>query len=101
MIEVLVFLRPLGLRLPAGHGAAAGARVGAATGNARIAPPRPPIVAIGGITPANAPLAVAAGADALAVITSLFGADDVEAAARAFCRAFDPAQADPPEETTR
>jgi len=45
---------------------------------------RPAVVAIGGITPANARQAAAAGADALAVITALFGADDIEAAARAF-----------------
>lgn len=50
---------------------------------------RPAIVAIGGITPANARQAAAAGADALAVITSLFGADDIEAAARAFGPAWD------------
>jgi thiamine-phosphate pyrophosphorylase len=50
---------------------------------------RPPIVAIGGITPANAALVTAAGADALAVITALFETDDVEAAARELCRAFD------------
>ncbi|MDX3906814.1 MAG: thiamine phosphate synthase [Pigmentiphaga sp.] len=56
-------------------------------------PTRPAIVAIGGITPANAGQAVAAGADALAVITALFGASDIEAAARAFARAWtaDPA----------
>jgi thiamine-phosphate pyrophosphorylase len=47
-----------------------------------------PLVAIGGITPENAGLAVAAGADALAVITALFGADDIEATARAFSRAW-------------
>ncbi|ODU77797.1 MAG: hypothetical protein ABT00_13980 [Bordetella sp. SCN 68-11] len=54
---------------------------------------RPAIVAIGGITPANARQAVTAGADALAVITALFGADDIEAAARAFAQAWaeDPA----------
>ena len=51
---------------------------------------RPAIVAI---TPANARQAVTAGADALAVITALFGADDIEAAARAFAQAWaeDPA----------
>lgn len=36
-----------------------------------------PLVAIGGITLGNAPLALAAGADCLAVITNLFGAQDV------------------------
>lgn len=45
--------------------------------------PRPAVVAIGGITPANAALAVQAGADAIAVITGVFEAPDVRAAARA------------------
>lgn len=43
-----------------------------------------PVVAIGGITLANAPQLIAAGADALAVISALFGAPDVRAAARRF-----------------
>lgn len=43
-----------------------------------------PVVAIGGITPGNAPQLIAAGADALAVITALFGQADVTAAARQF-----------------
>ncbi len=43
-----------------------------------------PMVAIGGITLANAPQLVAAGADCLAVISSLFDAPDVAATARAF-----------------
>jgi thiamine-phosphate pyrophosphorylase len=51
------------------------------------------VVAIGGITPDNAPLLLAAGADAIAVISALFDADDVEAAARCFSRMFDPAPA--------
>ncbi len=45
---------------------------------------RVPLVAIGGITLENAHAAIAAGADALAVITGLFEADDVAARARAF-----------------
>ena len=45
-------------------------------------------VAIGGITPATAPALIAAGADALAVITALFDAPDVTAAAKAFRDAF-------------
>jgi len=45
--------------------------------------PRPAVVAIGGLTPANAALAVQAGADAIAVITGVFEAPDVRAAARA------------------
>ena len=47
-----------------------------------------PIVAIGGITLENAPLAIAAGADAIAVITALFDAGDVAARARAFTDLF-------------
>jgi thiamine-phosphate pyrophosphorylase len=45
---------------------------------------RVPLVAIGGITPANAAEVLAAGADGLAVSSALFDAPDVEAAAAAF-----------------
>jgi thiamine-phosphate pyrophosphorylase len=45
-------------------------------------------VAIGGITPDNAAPLLAAGADILAVIHGLFGADDIEARARQFSRLF-------------
>jgi thiamine-phosphate pyrophosphorylase len=48
-----------------------------------------PRVAIGGITPDNAPALVAAGADYLAVISGVFDAPDPSAAARAYRRAFD------------
>jgi len=41
-----------------------------------------PIVAIGGITAANGGALVAAGADSLAMVSALFAAPDVEAAAR-------------------
>jgi thiamine-phosphate pyrophosphorylase len=47
-----------------------------------------PVVAIGGITLDNAAGVVAAGADALAVITALFAADDIAARARAFQELF-------------
>lgn len=47
-----------------------------------------PVAAIGGITPANAAQAVAAGADMLAVISALFDAPDVRAAARDLARHF-------------
>ena len=47
-----------------------------------------PVVAIGGITIDNAPALIDAGADAVAVITALFGADDVTAAARGFSVLF-------------
>lgn len=49
-----------------------------------------PRVAIGGITPDNAPTLVAAGADLLAVIGGVFDAPDPAAAVRAYRRAFDP-----------
>lgn len=50
-----------------------------------------PVVAIGGITPENAPVLINAGADALAVITALFGADDITLAAKKFTALFDTA----------
>ena len=47
-----------------------------------------PKCAIGGITLANAPQAIAAGADLLAVISDLFDAPDIAARARAYARLF-------------
>lgn len=47
-----------------------------------------PLVAIGGITLDNAQQVIEAGADAVAVITALFGAADTLAAARSFSRLF-------------
>lgn len=47
-----------------------------------------PVVAIGGITAQNARALERAGADAVAVISAVFDAPDVEAAARAFGEAF-------------
>jgi thiamine-phosphate pyrophosphorylase len=47
-----------------------------------------PAVAIGGITPENAALAITAGADAVAVIGALFDADDIEATAHTFKNLF-------------
>ena len=49
-----------------------------------------PLVAIGGITLANAPQLLAAGADALAVISALFDAADICAAARGFETLLEP-----------
>jgi thiamine-phosphate pyrophosphorylase len=51
------------------------------------------VVAIGGITAAAASTLIAAGADALAVITAVFEAPDVAVAARAFREAFAAGQA--------
>jgi thiamine-phosphate pyrophosphorylase len=47
-----------------------------------------PVVAIGGITLENAPLAIDAGADVLAVLSALFGAEDIGTRARAFAALF-------------
>jgi thiamine-phosphate pyrophosphorylase len=47
-----------------------------------------PIVAIGGITLENARIVIEAGVDAVAVISALFDAPDIEAAARGFDRLF-------------
>ena len=49
-----------------------------------------PVVAIGGITVENAPQLIAANVDAVAVISSLFDADDVEQRAREFTHLFKP-----------
>ena len=48
-----------------------------------------PIVAIGGITLENAPQLIAVGADAIAVITDLFGAANIAARADAYKRLFE------------
>ena len=47
-----------------------------------------PIAAIGGITAENGAALVANGADMLAVITGVFGAQDIRAAAAAYARLF-------------
>lgn len=47
-----------------------------------------PRVAIGGITPDNAPLLLAAGADLLAVVSAVFDAPDPRAAAQRFTALF-------------
>ena len=48
-----------------------------------------PLVAIGGITLDNAPQVLAAGADAVAVISDLFDSPDVVARARSYGKLFD------------
>jgi thiamine-phosphate pyrophosphorylase len=47
-----------------------------------------PLAAIGGVTLENAPQAVEAGADLLAVISDLFDAPDIRARAREYRRLF-------------
>ena len=47
-----------------------------------------PLVAIGGITRANAAQPIAAGADAVAVISDLFDATDIASCARQFAALF-------------
>ena len=62
----------------------AGAPVGPAMIRAlRQAAPGVPLVGIGGITAHNAAAVLAAGADGVAVVSAVVGAEDVEAAARA------------------
>ena len=51
-----------------------------------------PVVAIGGITPANGKALIAAGADYLAVIGGVFGQADSRAAAQAYTRLFEESQ---------
>ncbi len=60
---------------------------------AALAPAGMPLVAIGGVTAANAAAVVAAGADGVAVIRAVFGVSDIAAAARALRRAVDAARA--------
>ena len=48
-----------------------------------------PIVAIGGITPTNAPALLDAGADSLAVLSALFDAPDIRAAAHDLNQLFE------------
>ncbi len=43
-----------------------------------------PVVGIGGVTPANCDAVYSAGASAVAVVSAILGANDIEAAARAF-----------------
>jgi thiamine-phosphate pyrophosphorylase len=47
-----------------------------------------PLVAIGGITPENAPELISEGADAIAVAGGLYGSADIEAAARRYSTLF-------------
>jgi len=48
-----------------------------------------PLVAIGGITHQNGGSLIAAGADYLAVVSGVFGASDVRAAARRYAALFE------------
>lgn len=48
-----------------------------------------PLCAIGGVTPDNAGILIAAGADLVAAVEGVFGAADIAAVARAYARRFD------------
>ncbi|HEX7386001.1 MAG TPA: thiamine phosphate synthase [Castellaniella sp.] len=50
--------------------------------------PRPAVCAIGGLTPENSAAVIAAGADSLAVISAVFEAPDIRAAAQRFSALF-------------
>jgi len=54
-----------------------------------------PLVAIGGITPENGALTIAAGADMLAAVDAVFGQSDIRAAAAAFDALFHAGDCDP------
>jgi thiamine-phosphate pyrophosphorylase len=54
-----------------------------------------PLVAIGGITPDNAPPLIAAGADFIAVVSGVFGAADPQAAAEKYTKCFPDADDSP------
>lgn len=56
-----------------------------------FAPPRPAVVAIGGLSPDNAAPIIDAGADSIALITALFEAPDIALAARQCAALFAPA----------
>jgi thiamine-phosphate pyrophosphorylase len=49
---------------------------------------RIPLCAIGGVTPQNASALIERGADMVAAVEGVFGADDIEAAARAYAQLF-------------
>lgn len=49
---------------------------------------RIPVCAIGGVTPHNASYLIARGADMVAAVDGIFGAADIEAAARAYTKLF-------------
>lgn len=53
-----------------------------------------PLVAIGGITPDNGAVLVQAGADALAVISAVFGTEDIKSSAQEFSTLFSRIQHD-------
>jgi thiamine-phosphate pyrophosphorylase len=55
--------------------------------------PSLPLVGIGGVSAANAPTAIRAGADSVAVVSAIFGADDVARATRDLLAAIENARA--------
>jgi thiamine-phosphate pyrophosphorylase len=73
----------------------AGAPIGIASFQAlrALAPPGIPVIAIGGIDASKAARVIAAGAAGVAVISAIFAAQDIEAAARKLREAVDEARA--------
>lgn len=86
-LSLLAQARELAIHHAADRGAAA-QPVNAATASSTATVARAAVVAIGGITPALAPQVAQAGADSIAVITGLFEAPDIKAAAQACAAPF-------------
>jgi thiamine-phosphate pyrophosphorylase len=82
----------IGPMYPTGSKADAGAAIGPAGLAAMRARTELPIVGIGGIDADNLGPVLAAGADGVAIISAIVGADDVAAAARRVMAAIDVAQ---------
>lgn len=85
-LSLLAQARDLTARHASGQAGAAQQTQATAAPAANVA--RAAVVAIGGITPALAPQVAQAGADSIAVITGLFEAPDIEAAAQACAAPF-------------
>jgi len=64
--------------------------------SARPGEERSAVVAIGGITAGNAPALIEAGTDSIALISGLFGEDDIRAAAARCARLFEAGAWSPP-----
>lgn len=85
-LSLLAQARELAIRHADHYDASAQPAGATATSSSNVA--RAAVVAIGGITPALAPQVAQAGADSIAVITGLFEAPDIKAAAQACAAPF-------------